>query len=449
MTTRTPQGAIAWSISLVTFPFIALPAYLVLGRNKFEGMSQAFQERQEEIEQIIADARAQLEPWQIPPEREPSWNRAIVRLSGRELTRGNRVELLVDGEATFASILQGIAAAEEYVLFQFYMIHDDGLGRRAQEALIERARAGVRVHVLYDEVGSGGLSGDFIRELKDAGVQVSAFRPTRGIRNRFQLNFRNHRKIVIVDGKVGWVGGLNVGDEYLGLDPGFTPWRDTHLRIEGPAVQQLQSVSLTDWYWATRSIPALNWSPLAADDPGVLAMVLPSGPVGSFETASLYFVSALNAATTRIWLSAPYFVPDDAVMKSLKLAALRGVDVRIITTGKGDSLPVQLAGYYFIQQLANLHISFYAYKPGFLHEKVMLIDDSISVVGSHNFDNRSFRLNFEVAALIEDQPFAGQMEAMFECDFQHAELIDIESLEDRPFWWQLGVRLARLAAPVL
>ena len=178
-------------------------------------------------------------------------------------------------------------------------------------------------------------------------------------------------------------------------------------------------------------------------------MILPTGPAAEFETASLFFVSALSAAKERIWLSAPYFVPDDAVMKALQLAALRGVDVRIITTGKPDSLPVYLAAFHYIERLRGLGIRFYAYTPGFMHQKVMLVDDLVSAVGTHNFDNRSFRLNFEVSAVIVDEAFAGEMEAMFEADFRHAVPIDPEALEQKPLWWRAGVQLSRLAAPVL
>ena len=178
-------------------------------------------------------------------------------------------------------------------------------------------------------------------------------------------------------------------------------------------------------------------------------MIFPFGPTGDYETASLFFVTALNAAKKRIWLSAPYFVPDLAVMKALQLAALRGVDVRIITTGKPDSLPVYLAAFHYIEQLRGLGIKFYEYKPGFLHEKVMLVDDELSTVGTPNFDNRSFRLNFEVTSVVVDQEFAREMEAMFEDDFAHAETIDPDSLKDRPLWWRVGVKLSRLAAPVL
>ena len=300
-----------------------------------------------------------------------------------------------------------------------------------------------------DLVGSKGLPKGYIDELRAAGVEVTSFKPTQGARNRFQLNFRNHRKMVVVDGITGWVGGHNVGDEYLGLDPDFSPWRDTHVRLEGPVVIQLQIVILGDWYWATRELLKLNLTPLQAEGSDVKAMIMPSAPSQRHETAGLFFVTALNSARKRIWLSAPYFVPDEAVLKALELAALRGVDVRIITTGKGDSLLVFLAAFHYIDQLRDLGIKFYAYKPGFLHEKVMLIDDEISTVGTANFDNRSFRLNFEVTAIIVDKKFAEEMEAMFEQDFAHAEPIDPDELEKKPFWWRLGVNLSRLAAPVL
>ena len=335
------------------------------------------------------------------------------------------------------------------MLVQFYMFHDDGLGRRMQRSLIERAKAGVRVFVLYDEVGSKGLPRRYSGALTAAGVQVSSFKPNQGWRNRFQLNFRNHRKMVVVDGTTGWVGGHNVGDEYLGLDPGMSPWRDTHVRLEGPVVTQLQSVILGDWYWATHELPKLDWVPREAPHGQVAALIVPSAPTQRLETAGLMFVAALHSARERIWLSAPYFVPDEAVMKALQLAALRGVDVRVITTGKGDSLAVFLAAFHYIDQLRDLGIKFYAYKPGFLHEKVALVDHDVSTVGTANFDNRSFRLNFEVTAVIVDRAFAAEMEAMFERDFAHAEVIDPADLDKRPFWWRLGVQVSRLAAPVL
>ena len=449
MNTRTAQGAVAWSVGLVSFPFVAVPAYLVLGRSKFEGMTEAYYDRKDEVDEVIKVFHENLEPWDVSGDDRYTAYAALKNLTGMELTRGNSAELLINGNATFDSILEGVAAAEEYILFQFYMFHDDGLGKRVQKALMEKARAGVRVYVLYDEIGSGGLPESYGDALREAGAEVSSFKPTQGSWNHFQLNFRNHRKMVVVDGKVGWVGGHNVGDEYLGLDPKVSPWRDTHVKLVGPVVLQLQATILSDWYWAVREIPAVNWTPQPAPDGDVPIMIVPFGPSQEYETASLFFISALNTAKERIWLSAAYFVPDDGVMKALELAALRGVDVRIITTGTPDSWPVFLAAFSYIDRLRDTGIKFYAYEPGFLHEKVMLVDDRISTVGTPNFDNRSFRLNFEVTSMIVDEAFAGEMEKMFEVDFAHSRVIDPAIMDSKPFWWRFAVNVSRLAAPVL
>jgi cardiolipin synthase A/B len=449
MTARTSQGAVAWSVSLVSFPFVALPAYLVFGRNKFEGMVTAYEDSKDELDKVHATFRENMKPWIIATGDEPSVYKSIQQLTRMDLTHSNRAELLINGDATFGSILAGVADAEDYVLFQFYMFHDDQLGRQVQAALIERAEAGVRVYVLYDEIGSGGLPKSYIGKLRSAGVQVSSFKPTQGSGNRFQLNFRNHRKMVVVDGKTAWVGGHNVGDEYMGRDPKFSPWRDTHVKLEGPVAIQLQAVILGDWYWATRQLPELNWQPEAAEGGNVEAMIVPFAPSQKHETASLFFVTALYSAKQRIWLSAPYFVPDEAVMKALELAALRGVDVRIITTGTPDSWPVYLAAFSYIDSLRDVGIRFYSYQPGFLHEKVMLVDDQYATVGTPNFDNRSFRLNFEVTSLIVDEVFNKEMETMFEADFAHAVPIAADYFESKPFWWRLAVNISRLASPVL
>ncbi len=449
MTVRTAQGAVAWSVSLVSFPFVALPAYLVFGRSKFRGTMAAYEQSRNEIDKVITTFRHNIKPWAVPSDDSPSVYKSLRQLANMEITHSNRAELLINGDATFTSILDGVAKAEHYVLFQFYMFHDDNIGRKVQEALIERAKAGVRVYVLYDEVGSHGLPDSYSEKLRAAGVKVSSFKPTQGAGNRFQLNFRNHRKMVVVDGITAWLGGHNVGDEYLGRDPDFSPWRDTHVRLDGPVALQLQAVILSDWYWATRELPELSWQPQAAEGSNVNAMIVPFAPSSRFETAGLFFVTALNSARERVWLSAPYFVPDEAIFKALQLAALRGVDVRIITTGKPDSWPVYLAAFSYINRLRGLGIKFYAYQPGFLHEKVMLVDDEFSTVGTPNFDNRSFRLNFEVTSLIADKSFAREMEKMFEQDFSHAVPIDPDALANKPFWWRLAVNVSRLAAPVL
>ena len=449
MSNHTATGAIAWSLSLVTVPVVALPAYWVFGRSKFEGYLEARRENQEEIDDLIDEIHSNLDSSVYEFEAPNPAYDALRELSKFRVTHGNKVELLVDGEATFDSIIEGIGQAEAYVLVQFYIVHDDGLGRRLKEAMIERALADVDVFFLYDEVGSSKLTDEYQDDLRAAGVKVSSFNTTQGRRNKLQLNFRNHRKVVVVDGKTAWIGGHNVGDEYLGLDPEFSPWRDTHVRLDGPVAMQAQAWVASDWYWAQRELLDLNWVPELVPDSDVNAMVLATGPADPLETAGMFFVHALSSAKDRIWITAPYFVPDDAIVKALMLATLRGVDVRILVPAKGDSVPVQMASYYFMDLLAGSEVKFCEWGPGFMHQKVMLVDERVAVIGTHNFDNRSFQLNFEIAAVISDEEFNGEVEAMFNNDFRQCKPIDPATFADNPWYWHFGVNLSRLLAPIL
>ena len=340
--------------------------------------------------------------------------------------------------------------AESYALVQFYIVRDDGLGRRLKDAMVDCARRGVDVYFLYDEIGSKDLPKSYTDDLESAGVHHSIFNSTQGGRHRFQLNFRNHRKSVIIDGAESWIGGHNVGDEYLGLDAAVGPWRDTHVHVRGPAAQLAQLVFLADWYWAKRTLPEWSWEPRPAPSGAdVKAVVVPISPVGELEQAQLFFVHALNAARKRIWIATPYFVPDPAIMAALRLAALRGVDVRVIVPANPDHPAVWPAARWFMEQLDGVGMRFYRYRPGFMHQKVFLIDDEVATVGSTNFDNRSFRLQFEINVLFVDEPFAAEVEKMLLADLERSEPYDPSSLREAPFLERLGVALARLVAPVL
>ncbi len=449
MSTRTSQGAIAWAVSLITFPYVALPAYWVLGRNKFRGYVTARQEGDLEIQNLVGRAGEMVTPYVVPLGKENAAARAGVGLAKIPILSGNDAELLIDGEATFASMFEGIDRAREYILVQFYIVHDDELGRELQSRLIAKAREGVRVFFLYDEVGSHDLSKSYKQELGAAGVQLCDFHSRKGPRNRFQINFRNHRKIVVVDGKVAWVGGHNVGDEYLGKDPKMGAWRDTHARIEGPAVMAVQLSFVEDWHWAADAVPEVSWQPQPVDTGDIDVLVVPSGPADALETAGLMFVHAINSATDRIWIASPYFVPDESVIGALQLAGLRGVDVRILIPDKPDHLLVYLAAFSFFDEASRTGVKIYRYIEGFMHGKSMLVDDAVAAIGTANFDNRSFRLNFEITAFFSDSAFAAQVERMFEDDFARSREMVAADYEDRPFWFKLAVRLARLASPVL
>ncbi|PYG04311.1 cardiolipin synthase [Thioalkalivibrio sp. ALE21] len=449
MSTRTPQGAVAWIVSLNTVPYVAVPAYWVFGASEFRGYVVARRDEDSSLARALQPKTEELWSHQYVAQEPSKHLDGVQQLARWPFLHGNEVELLVDGEATFDSIFEGIEQAERYLLVQFYIVRDDALGRELQRRLVERARDGVEVYFLYDEIGSYRLPASYLDTLREAGVHVQHFHSTRGRGNRFQLNFRNHRKIVVADGEQGWVGGLNVGEEYLGRDPKIGPWRDTHLRIEGPSALALQSVFLEDWHWATEEIPELEWQPATMADDGVPVLILPSGPADEFETASLMMQQAIHAAERRIWIASPYFVPDEGVQGMLKLAALNGVDVRVLIPEVTDNPLTTHAAYAFLGPLLDAGVRVYRYQEGFLHGKAFVVDDTGAAVGTVNLDNRSFRLNFEVTALVLDPGFARDTARMFKADFDRSREMTRQEVDDLPLWRRVAARAAYLLAPVL
>jgi cardiolipin synthase A/B len=448
MHTRTAPGAIAWAVSLLALPYIAVPLYAVFGRRKFVGYINARRRGDHEIQHIASELTRHEEQFRTRFETRKGRLRAAEQLAKMPFTAGNEATLLIDGEATFDSIFEGIDAATDYVLIQFYIVEDDGLGHRLKEKLVARAAEGIRVFFLFDEIGSHSLPRSYLDELRDAGVRVHPFHTTRGRKNRFQINFRNHRKIVIVDGRCAWVGGHNVGDAYLGLSAKMGAWRDTHCKVEGPAVQCVQLSFLEDWYWASHSVPRLEWQPQSAPGGEIDVLAVPSGPADSYETASLLFVMAINSATERLWIASPYFVPDDRVVAALQLAALRGVDVRVVLPEKADHLLMYLSAFSYIEELGDAGVKILRYQPGFLHQKTFLVDDKIAAIGTANLDNRSFRLNFEITLVFLSEAFTEECAEMFEADFERCKPFDREQLARRSFGFRFLVRASRLLAPV-
>lgn len=445
MTSRTAPGATAWIVALNATPYLAVPAYWIFGRSKFQDYISLRRELAASLEETLEQELAALKPFRTKWSEDGHQTfRAVEKLARLHFVDGNRVTLLIDGEKTFASIFEGIAAAKDYLLVQFYIVRDDELGRQLQRRLIERAREGVRVYLLMDEIGSAKLSPSYIEELADAGVDVRWFQSNRGWTNKFQLNFRNHRKIVVADGKRGWVGGLNVGNEYQAED-----WRDTHLLVEGPAVLHMQLSFQEDWHWAADDLLQLSWSPHSQPGQDLPVLVVPSGPADNVETASLMIQQFVNLAEKRVWISTPYLVPDSGVAASLKLAALRGVDVRLVIPEQSDSLLVSLAAYPFIDPLLEVGIRIYRYQPGLMHGKAFLFDDNSAAVSTANLDNRSLRINFESTALVVDRGFVNEVEAMFERDFAASREIGTEEFAGKPLWFRISARAAYLFAPLL
>ncbi|MEH6570645.1 MAG: cardiolipin synthase [Halioglobus sp.] len=450
MESRTPQGATAWALGLVTFPYLAVPAYWVFGRSKFQGFVKLFRENQNQIDPMVRHYIDELKRKKLIvfPDRQEAL--PIEKIAKLPFTAGNQAELLVDGKATFDSIFEGIERAQHYVLVQFYIVACDDLGNDLKKRMIDKARQGVRVYFLYDEIGSLKLGDKYVAELAEAGVKAHKFDTTKGRSNRFQLNFRNHRKIVVVDGQEAWVGGHNVADEYLGENAGLDFWRDTHVRLAGPVAQSLQMSFAEDWNWASDGDqPDLNWEARAAEgEHTVAALALPSGPDNQFETCTLFFVEAIHSAKKRLWIASPYFVPDEQFMTALHLAVIRGVDVRILIPVKTDNPLVTYTHWSYVEDLKRIGVNVSWYKKGFLHQKVVLVDDDYAMIGTANFDNRSFRLNFEVTVVIADFAFNDEVARMLEDDFHNGTAVTDEEIKEQGFLFRFAVRAARLTAPI-
>ena len=445
---RTSQGAIAWAISLVTAPLIALPLYAFFGRHKLGNYKRSLRKRNIALHEQLKPYHSNWIACSKNFGPHNSFFQTMTNLSGKVFSRGNSIDLLVNGEDTFQAIFHAIDKAKEYVLVEFFIIKDDDLGNELKRRLINCQNRGVQVYLLYDSIGSYALSHGYIKSLTNVGVDVRAFgRPGR-FKNRFQINFRNHRKIVIVDGRVGLTGGHNVGDEYLGLSQRFGFWRDTHIRLTGPAVMALQEVFLENWYWVTGETPELQWTPESSGE-DVAVMVVPTGPGDDLEICSLFFIQLLNSSQERAWITSPYFVPNEAVLEALILAALRGVDVRIIIPKKPDKWTVWFAAFAYMKQALSAGVKFYRYEKGFLHQKVMLVDDSLAVVGTANLDNRSFRLNFELSVLINDDHFAARMDRMLQDDFANSHQISIEEASEHSLLGRIAIAGSRLLSPIL
>ncbi len=450
LSARTSQGAIAWAISLLTLPILTVPLYLIFGRNKFDGYLEQRDAIEEQSMRLLQRTSSTIAEHIVPVTPEAPIYTSLFNLARMPATTGNHVELLINGEQTFDSIAAGLASAEKYILFQFYIIRDDDLGKRLCRILQDKARAGVKVFLLYDEIGSRPFQRSrLVKQLRMTGVQVAHFNTTQGRRNRFQLNFRNHRKVVVVDGKQAWIGGHNVGIEYLGLKKRVGHWRDTHTRFEGPAVLGAEMAFATDWHWATRSNLDIDWDFNSHSNGDSTVLVFPSDPASEYEEAGLMFHQIIVAAQRRIWIASPYFVPDRAIISALQLAALRGVDVRIIIPDEPDKMMVAMANWSYTKELLPVGVKVYRYQGGFMHQKVLLMDDAMAGVGTANFDNRSFRLNFEITLLVNDPLFAAQVEQMLQKDMLRCRQVSLQEIASKPAWFPLAMGVARLFSPVL
>ena len=446
MNSRTSQGSIAWVMALLILPVPFIFFYAIFGWKLFDGYAV----HQGNTDRLLRSEAAR-KLLQVDEDESERWQ-VLTKVSHLPFLRGNEVELLIDGKATFGSIFAGIAAAKTYLFVQFYTIRNDALGRELADHLIAKAREGVSIYFLYDDVGSTGLGRRYKQRLKDAGIKVSAFNE----RHRWlrlygptRIQYRNHRKIVVADGKVAWFGGLNVAVDYLGLNKRFGPWRDTHLRIAGPAALAAALVFREDWHWATGQHLS-STLPDVIETPGDQSvLVMPSGPADDVEEVSISFLEIISKARERVWIVSPYFVPDLDMQIALYTAALRGVDVRIMLPAKPDHFLVWQASNSHADAMVRHGVGVYRYHRGFVHQKVILMDSLMAGVGSVNFDNRSFNINFEIMAWFPDTQMIEDVEAMLVRDFANCRQVTLDEVNARPVLSRFVSQAARLFSPIL
>jgi cardiolipin synthase len=433
-------------LALVIMPIVAVPMFLVFGESRFSGYRRAGTGESPALDDALGATGRHLEGFRAPVRGLcEDGSKVVETISKIPPTGGNCVRLLVDGRQTFNAIFRAIDEARETVWVQFFIIHNDALGRELAARLLAAAGRGVKCLVMYDQVGSKKPGEVWAGTVRHPNVNVQPFVTNRQFGRHFQINFRNHRKLVIVDGSAAFVGGLNVGDEYMGLSKKFGPWRDTHLRIEGPSVAGFQISFLEDWNYATGSLPDFR---LRSDPAGeAIAFPVASGPAEDWNACAAVYLSVIQDAKRRVWLASPYFVPSGPLLYAICHAALRGVDVRIILPKMADHLLPWLSSFTYYPKLLSAGVKVWRYQPGFMHQKVLLADDDFAIVGSINLDYRSFMLNFELSAAVQDRRFAKDVEAMFLADFARSLPEDLRSFDAGKLLFRLKCRAAALMSP--
>ncbi len=451
MQKRAPVSTLSWILSLALLPVVGLFIYYIFGPQRLE------KQRLKRLRsRVRAYAQADMARMRAAAAAAPPALRQLVDLGkaccGLPLSSATRVDLLSGGANTFDAIFEAVRAARDHVHLECYIFEPDRTGTALRDLLIERARQGVRVRLLVDALGSKRVGRKFMAPMRDAGIEVALFHSTHfGRRARPVINYRTHRKILVCDGYVGFTGGVNITDEEDARirDDAY---HDVHLRIEGPAVCWLQTVFLEDWVYATGSqgdridamLPQLMSQAEAGDIP---LQVVTSGPDNVFEGIHRMHLAAIHAAQHRVWLTTPYFVPGEPALMALTCAALSGVDVQLLVPRRSDSRIVSAAARSYYDELIAAGVKIWEYEASMLHSKTLLIDNDCAMIGTANFDNRSFRLNFEVGIVVYGPTLAQGLAAQFEHDLRSASAV--RSQRRQGFWRRLGDATARLFSPLL
>jgi cardiolipin synthase len=447
---REPAATLAWVFSLVFLPYIGFFVFYFFGPRKVRRSESKRRGSYEAIRKAYAPADAQVDA-ESPHDLSVQLTRMIHAATGMPLSTCDSVKLLVNGSPKYSALVADIEAAKHHVHLEYYIYAGDRTGTQIRDALVRALARGVQVRLLIDGAGSLGLKEEFLKPLREAGAEISVFHPIlRGVpRLRPLLNFRSHRKIAVIDGRVGFTGGINVtDDENDKLNPD-SYFRDLHTRVEGQAVTWMQRIFLEDWHYASGCTPTgleKLFPPMPAGTCAV--QMIPSGPDNAFEPIHRACLGAIHVADRRVWLSTPYFVPTTATLYAHTSAAMRGLDTRVMIPKKSDSHLVDLAARSYFQPLLKAGVRVFEYQPRMLHTKALLIDEAFAILGSANFDNRSFTTNFEMSMAVHESHIARELEAVWHED--QADSIEISKNRPRAsFPRRLGEAVARLGAPLL
>lgn len=444
---RNPIKTVAWVLAVVFLPVIGIIWYATFGQditkrhiiskrmyNKLK--KRPLDELSEQVDVAYPDGHENLIS-------------LLKNLDYTPLLGGNDVTFFTNGQDKFDALFEDIARAKKHIHIEYYVFMDDEIGTKLQQALIQKAQEGVEVRVIYDSFGSRKTKKKFFEEFRMAGIETEPFLKLTLPALTSRINYRTHRKIVVIDGQIGYIGGMNIADRYLtGFDWGC--WRDTHARVEGKGVQGLQSVFLIDWYFVSQTlITAREYFPRLGNYGNSPMQIVNSGPLSDMNEVSHGILQAIYDAKKSIFIQTPYFLPPDAMIDALQAAAIRGVDVRIMLSHRSDVPLVQMASRSFIKDMLKAGVKVYFYQKGFLHSKLMTFDTSLTLIGSANFDSRSFEQNFEIEAFVYDEKVTLEANEIFVEDQRHSEIVTLREWEKRPVMVRFFESVVRLFAPLL
>ncbi|WP_299249622.1 cardiolipin synthase [uncultured Aquimarina sp.] len=446
-----PTKTLAWMLAIFTIPVGGMLFYLLLGRNRRK--NKLFQlKRTDEIIAYLEKAESHYEP---VTEEEYQEHEKLIKLITMNCSfapsAGNQLRLLKNGDATFQAIFESLQKAEHFIHLQYYIFEDGHLAEGLFELFEQKVKEGVQIRILYDGIGSRSLSKKYIRKLQKAGVEIYSFLPVKFGKFLSSINYRNHRKIIVIDNKIAFTGGINVSDKYVKGDPNLGIWHDMHLQLEGPVVHSLQAIFVMDWYLISNHEDILSPSYFTTYRKvgNMTAQTVHSGPDEDFSATMQLYFSLINEAKDYVYIANPYIIPGEAILEALKVAALSGVEVRLLLSDKSDNSIVRWCVRSYFERLLQAGVKIYLFSNGFVHSKTIVADDTVSSVGTANLDIRSFEQNYEVNVAVYDDAFALELKNDFLRDCEQSIQLDYATFVKRPWIEKLKEGVAKIFSPVL